>query len=111
MTCNKPSLRKESSEQPIRGKMVKKSEKRKSNKRPKGAKVEVHYYQKPQRPVTLEEFLPSSFDIKSTKDNVEASCFNTEKAETMKVPPTGKERTTSESLRKVSPSNEQKAIR
>ena len=57
---NKSSLRKELSEQPVRGKMVKKSEKQKSIKRPKRAKIEVHHYQKPRRLVTLEEFLPSS---------------------------------------------------
>ena len=41
---NKSSLRKDLSEQPVREKMVKKSEKQKSIKRPKRAKVEVHYY-------------------------------------------------------------------
>ncbi|KAH0716267.1 hypothetical protein KY284_009172 [Solanum tuberosum] len=56
----------------IEGKMVKKLEKQKSIKRPKRTKVEVHHYQKPRHPVTLEEFLPSSFDIKSTKENVKA---------------------------------------
>ncbi|KAH0724275.1 hypothetical protein KY285_000133 [Solanum tuberosum] len=105
---NKLSLRKEPSELPIREKMVKKLEKQKSIKRPKRAKVEVHYYQKPRRPVTLEEFLPNSFDIKSTQDNVEASCFNADKAETMKVPPTDKEGTTSESSPKVSPNDDEK---
>ena len=63
---NKSSLRKELSEQPVRGKTVKKLEKQKSIKRPKRAKVEVHHYQKPRRLVTLEDFLPSSFDTKST---------------------------------------------
>ncbi|KAH0781215.1 hypothetical protein KY290_000813 [Solanum tuberosum] len=48
-------------------------------KRPKREKIEVHHYQKPRRPVTLEEFLPSSFCTKSTQDNVEASCFNFDK--------------------------------
>ncbi|KAH0664110.1 hypothetical protein KY290_027749 [Solanum tuberosum] len=91
--------------------MVKKLEKQKSIKHPKRAKVEVHHYQKPQRPVTLEEFLPSSFDIKSTQDNVEASCFNVDKAETMKVPPTDNEGTTSESLPKVSHCDDEKATR
>ncbi|KAH0773265.1 hypothetical protein KY290_010402 [Solanum tuberosum] len=108
---NKSSLRKEPSKPPIRGKMVKKLEKQKSIKRPKRAKVEVHHYQNPRRPVTLEEFLPSSFDIKSTRDNVEASCFNADKAETMKVPPTDKEGTTSESSSKVSPNNDEKTTR
>ena len=41
---NKSSLRKELSEQPVREKMVKKLEKKKSIKRPKRAKVEVHHY-------------------------------------------------------------------
>lgn len=77
--CNKSSLRKESSEQLIRRKMVRKLEKKKSIKRPKREKVEVHHYQKPRRPVTLEKFLPSSFCTKSTEDNVEASCFNYDK--------------------------------
>ena len=36
---NKSSLRKELSEQPVRGKMVKKSEKQKSIKRPKGQRL------------------------------------------------------------------------
>ena len=57
---NKSSLRKELSEQPVREKMVKKLKKKKSIKRPKRAKIEVHHYQKPRRLVTLEEFLPSS---------------------------------------------------
>ncbi|KAH0641873.1 hypothetical protein KY285_032739 [Solanum tuberosum] len=91
--------------------MMKKLEKQKSIKRPKRVKVEVHHYQKPRRPVTLEEFLPSSFDIKSTQDNVEASCFNADKAETMKVPPTNKEGTTSESSPKVSPSDDENITR
>ncbi|XP_015072668.1 uncharacterized protein LOC107016840 [Solanum pennellii] len=108
---NKSSLRKELSEQPVRGKMVKKSEKQKSIKRPKRAKVEVHHYQKPRRLVTLEEFLPSSFDTKSTQGNVEASCFNVDKGQTMKVPPTVKEGTTSESSPKVSPGEEEKETR
>ena len=73
---NKSSLRKELSEQPIREKMVKKSKKQKSIKRPKRAKVEVHHYKRPRRLVTLEEFLQSWFDPKSTQGNVEASCFN-----------------------------------
>ena len=81
---NKSSLRKELSEQPVRGKMVKKSEKQKSIKRPKKAKVEVHHYQKPRRLVTLEEFLPSSFYTKSTQGNVEVSCFNVDKEQTMR---------------------------
>ncbi|KAH0642361.1 hypothetical protein KY290_033954 [Solanum tuberosum] len=108
---NKSSLQKESCEQPTRKKMVKKLVKQKSIKRPKKAKVEVHHYQKPRRPVTLEEFLPSSFDIKSTQDNVEASCFNTDKAETTKMASTDKEGTTSESSPKVSPSDDEKATR
>ncbi|XP_049359184.1 uncharacterized protein LOC125823856 [Solanum verrucosum] len=91
--------------------MVKKLEKQKSIQPPKRAKVEVHHYQKPRRPVTLEEFLPSSFDIKSTQDNVEASCFNADKAETTKVPSTDKEGTTSESSPKVSPSDDEKTTR
>ncbi|KAH0665903.1 hypothetical protein KY285_027109 [Solanum tuberosum] len=44
---NKSSLRKESCEQPIRKKMVKKLVKQKSIKRPKKAKVEVHHYRNP----------------------------------------------------------------
>ncbi|TMW81091.1 hypothetical protein EJD97_012058, partial [Solanum chilense] len=83
-------------------------EKQKSIKRPKREKDEVHHYQKPRRLVTLEEFLPSSFDTKSTQGNVEASCFNADKEQTMKVPPIVKEGTTSESLPKVSPREEEK---
>ncbi|KAH0651623.1 hypothetical protein KY285_031754 [Solanum tuberosum] len=108
---NKSSLRKGSSEQPIRGKIVKKLEKQKSIQCPKRAKVEVHHYQKPRRPVTLEEFLPSSFDIKSTQDSVEASCFNADTTEITKVPPTDKEGTMSESSPKVSPSDDEKETR
>ncbi|KAH0636561.1 hypothetical protein KY289_036476 [Solanum tuberosum] len=108
---NKSSLQKESCEQPIRKKMVKKLVKQKSIKRPKKAKVEVHHYQKPQHPVTLEEFLPSWLRIKSTQENVEASCFNADKEETMKVSPTDREETTRESSPKVSPSGEEKATR
>ena len=55
--------------------------------------------------MSLDEFLPSSFDIKSTQDNVEVSCFNADKEETMKVPPTNKKGTMSEFLPKVSPSD------
>ncbi|XP_069154670.1 uncharacterized protein [Solanum lycopersicum] len=91
--------------------MVKKSNKQKSIKCPKRAKVEVHHYQKPRRLVTLEEFLLSSFDTKSTQGNVEASCFNVDKGQTMKVPPTVKEVTTSESSPKVSPGEEEKESR
>ncbi|TMX04013.1 hypothetical protein EJD97_012039, partial [Solanum chilense] len=91
--------------------MVKKLEKRKSIKRPKRQKVEVHHYQKPRRPMTLEEFLPSSFNIKSNENNVEASCFNADKEEMVKAPSTGKEGTLSESSPKVSPSDEEKATR
>ncbi|TMW81205.1 hypothetical protein EJD97_011174, partial [Solanum chilense] len=91
--------------------MVKKSEKQKSIKRLKRAKVEVHHYQKPRRLVTLEEFLPSSFDTKSTQGNVDASCFNADKEQTMKVPPTVKEGATSESSPKVSPREEEKETR
>ena len=69
---NKSSLWKESSEQAIRGKMVKKLEKQKSIKRPKRENVEVHHYKKPRRLVTQEEFLPSSFDTKFTQGNDEA---------------------------------------
>ena len=58
--------------------------------------------------MTLEEFLPSSFDTKSTQGNVEASCFNVDKEQTVKVPPTVKEGTTSESSPKVSPREEKK---
>lgn len=58
--------------------------------------------------MTLEKFLPSSFDTKSTQGNVEASCFNADKEQTMKVPPTAKEGTTSESSPKVSPGEEEK---
>ena len=97
---NKSSLRKESSKQLVRGKMVDKLKKQKSIKRPKRAKVEVHHYQKPRRLVTLEEFLPSSFDTKSTQGNVEASCFNEDKEQTMKVPPIVKEGTRSEASHK-----------
>ena len=82
---------------------MKKSEKQKSIKRPKRAMVEGHHYQKPRRLVTLEEFLPSSFGTKSTQGNVEASCFNVDKGQTMNVPPTVKEGTTSQSSPKVSP--------
>ena len=89
---------------------MKKSEKQKSIKRPKRAKVEVHHYQKPRRLVTLEEFLPSSFDTKSTQ-NVEASCFNADKEQKMKVSPTVKEGTTSESSPKESPGEEEKETR
>ena len=88
--------------------MVKKLEKQKSIKCPKRAKVEVYHYQKPRRLVTLEEFLPSSFVTKSTQGNLEASCFNVDKGQTMKVPPTVKEGTTSESSPKVSPGEEEK---
>ncbi|TMW84756.1 hypothetical protein EJD97_024455, partial [Solanum chilense] len=91
--------------------MAKKSEKQKSVKRPKRAKVEVHHYQKPLRLVTVEVFLPSSFDTKSTQGNVEASCFNVDKGQTMKVPPTVKEGITSESSPKVSPGKEEKETR
>ena len=91
--------------------MVKKLEKQKSIKRPKRAKVEVHHYQKPRHLVTLEEFLPSSFNIKSNQDNVEAPCFNDDKEETVKAPSTIKEGTSSESSLKVSPSDEEKATR
>ena len=52
---NKSSLRKESSKQLVRGKMVDKLKKQKSIKRLKRAKVEVHHYQNPRRPVTLED--------------------------------------------------------
>ncbi|KAH0707302.1 hypothetical protein KY290_010337 [Solanum tuberosum] len=108
---NKSSLRKELYVQPIRGKVVKKLEKKKSIQRPKRAKIEVHHYQIPRRPVTLEEFLPSSFNIKSTQDNVEASCFNADKAETTKMPSTDKEGSTSQSSPKVSPSDDEKATK
>ena len=91
--------------------MVKKSKKQKSIKRPKREKVEVHHYQKPRRLVTLEKFLPSSFDTKSTQGNVEASCFNVDKEQSMKVPPAVKEGTTSESSPKVSPGEEEKETR
>ncbi|KAH0675715.1 hypothetical protein KY285_023516 [Solanum tuberosum] len=91
--------------------MVKKLAKQKSIKRPKKAKVEVHHFQKPRHPVTLEEFLPSWLRTKSTQENVEASCFNVDKEETMKVSPTDKEGTTRESSSKVSPSGEEKATR
>ena len=90
---------------------MKKSVKQKSIKRPKRAKVEVHYYLKPRRLVTLEEFLPSSFGTKSTQGNVEASCFNVNKGQQMNVPPTIKEGTTSESSPKVSPGEEETEIR
>ncbi|TMW80404.1 hypothetical protein EJD97_020447, partial [Solanum chilense] len=91
--------------------MVKKSEKQKSIKRPKRAKVEVHHYQKPRRLVILEKFLPSSFDTKCTQGNVEVSCFNVDKEQTMKVPSTVKEGTTSESSPKVSRGEEEKETR
>ena len=61
--------------------------------------------------MTLEEFLPSSFNTKSTQGNVGASCFNVDKEQTMKVPPTVKEGTTSESSPKVSPGEEEKETR
>ncbi|KAH0636367.1 hypothetical protein KY289_036282 [Solanum tuberosum] len=108
---NKSSLQKESCEQLIRKKMVKKLVKQKSIKRPKKVKVEVHHYKKPRHPVTLEEFLPSWLRIKSTQKNVEASCFNVDKEETIKVSPTDREETTRESSPKVSPSGEEKATR
>ncbi|TMW80237.1 hypothetical protein EJD97_022424, partial [Solanum chilense] len=91
--------------------MVKKSEKQKSIKCPKRAKVEGHHYQKPRRLVTLEEFLPSLFDTKSTQGNVEASCFNVDKEQRMKVPPIVKEGTTSESSPKASLGEEEKETR
>ena len=59
--------------------------------------------------MTLEEFLPSSFNIKSNQDNVLASCFKVDKEETVKAPSTGKEGTSSESSPKVSPSDEKKS--
>ena len=108
---NKSILRKQLSEKPVREKMVKKLKKKKSIKRPKRAKVEVHHYQKPRRLVTLEKFLPSSFDTKSTQGNVEASCFNVDKEQTVKMPPTVKEEITSESSPKVSPGEEEKETR
>uniref|UniRef100_M1DUZ4 Uncharacterized protein n=1 Tax=Solanum tuberosum TaxID=4113 RepID=M1DUZ4_SOLTU len=89
---NKSSLRKESFEQPIRRKMVRKLEKQKSIKCPQMVKVEVHHYQKPRRPVTLEEFLPSSFCTKSIEENVGALCFNTDKEETTRVSRTDKKK-------------------
>ncbi|KAH0712140.1 hypothetical protein KY289_008099 [Solanum tuberosum] len=89
---NKSCLRKESSDQPIRSKMVRKLEKQKSIKHPQRVKVEVHHYQKPRRPVTLEEFLPSSFYTKSIEDNVGASCFNTDKKETTRMSRTDKKK-------------------
>ena len=58
--------------------------------------------------MTPEEFFPSSFDTKSTQGNVEASCFNVDKEQTMNVPPIVKEGTTSESSPKVSPREEKK---
>ncbi|TMW82744.1 hypothetical protein EJD97_005077, partial [Solanum chilense] len=91
--------------------MVKKLEKQKSIKRPKRAEAQVHHYQKPRRLVTLEEFFPSSFDRKSTQGNVEPLCFNLDKEQTMKVPPTIKEGTTSESSPIVSPGEEEKETR
>uniref|UniRef100_M1DNM4 Uncharacterized protein n=1 Tax=Solanum tuberosum TaxID=4113 RepID=M1DNM4_SOLTU len=72
--------------------MVKKLVKQKSIKRPKRAKVEVHHYKKPRHPVTLEEFLPSWLRTKSTQENVEASCFNADKKETIKYLEDGIER-------------------
>ena len=60
--------------------------------------------------MTLEEFLPSSFGTKSTQGNVEASCFNVDKGQTMNVPSTVKEGTTSESSPKVSPGEEEQEI-
>ena len=68
----------------------------------------MHHYQ---HPATLEEFLPSLFDTKSTQGNVEASCFNVDKEQTMKVPPIVKEGTTSESSPKVSPGEDEKETR
>ncbi|KAH0755793.1 hypothetical protein KY290_026063 [Solanum tuberosum] len=91
--------------------MVKKLVKQKSIKRPKKAKVEVHHYKKPRHPVTLQEFLPSWLRTKSTQENVEASCFNADKEETIKVSPTDREGTTRESSPEVSPSGEEKATR
>ncbi|KAH0738086.1 hypothetical protein KY290_036791 [Solanum tuberosum] len=87
--------------------MVKKLEKQKSIKRQKRAKVEVHHYQKLPRLVTLEEFLLGPFCTKSTQDNDEASCFDVDKEETMKLSPTDED--ASKSSPKVSPSGEEKA--
>ena len=58
--------------------------------------------------MTLEEFLPNSFDTKSTQGNVKASCFNVDKEQTMNVPPIVKEGTTSESSPKASLGEEEK---
>ena len=71
----------------------------------------MHHYQKPRPLVTLEEFSPSSFDTKFNQGNVEASCFNVDKGQTMKVPPTVKEGTTSESSPKASLGEEEKETR
>ena len=54
--------------------------------------------------------MPSSFDTKSTQGIVEASCFNVDKGQIMKMPPTVKEGTTSESSPKVSPGEEEQEI-
>lgn len=94
--------------QPIRGKMLMKLERQKLIQRPKREKVEVHNYKKTQ---TLCNSRPSSFDKESTKDNVEASGLNVDKARKNKVHPTDKEERTSESSIEVSPNDDDKATK
>ncbi|MDV3170652.1 MAG: hypothetical protein Q8811_02755, partial [Candidatus Phytoplasma australasiaticum] len=58
--------------------------------------------------------LPSWFFAKSMQDNIEASCFNTDKGKAIsetspKVSPTGKEKATSEISSKVSPAGKENA--
>ncbi|XP_059288127.1 uncharacterized protein LOC132041429 [Lycium ferocissimum] len=61
--------------------MARRPRKQKSVEHPKKAKVEENYHQEPRHPVTLGEFLPSWFRNKTARDNIEASCFNTDKDE------------------------------
>ncbi|KAK4351412.1 hypothetical protein RND71_030725 [Anisodus tanguticus] len=53
--------RKESPKQPITQSMVRRPRKQKLVDHPKKTKVKVDHYQKPRRPMTSEEFLPSWF--------------------------------------------------
>ncbi|KAM3235022.1 hypothetical protein P3L10_015058 [Capsicum annuum] len=73
------SLQKESSEQPTRRRMVKKPRKQRLVEFPKKTRVTELHHQKPRRPVTLEEFLPSWFRVKTAQFNLKPSCFNTAK--------------------------------
>ncbi|KAF3652642.1 putative mitogen-activated protein kinase kinase kinase A-like [Capsicum annuum] len=75
----KMSLQKETYEQPTGRRMVKKLRKQKLVELPNKTRVMELRHQKPQHPVTLEEFLPSWFRNKTPQVNLEASCFNTAK--------------------------------